>query len=228
VDLVTTPDLESRGVSCAESLLVDNGIRKILHPSTCGLRLVGRCPTDEDEDEAMLITDSPITVQSPEHAEGRSIPSAPCRTRGTVLALATAPRRSHEFVLAPEAASVPTARRAVRETLQRWGESALENLLDDVELLTCELVTNAVQHAGDLTDMISISVIEDHEGGLLLGVRDNHPAVPEPKPQGAMMTCGRGLQIVLALVVEAGGYCGMQVHEHGSKTIWIRLPGVFS
>jgi anti-sigma regulatory factor (Ser/Thr protein kinase) len=176
----------------------------------------------------MLITDSPITVQSPEHAEGRAILSAPCRDRDTVLSLSTAPRRSHEFALAPEAASVPTARRAVRETLQGWGESALENLLDDVELLTCELVTNAVRHAGDLTDMISVSVMEDHEGGLLLGVRDNHPAVPQPKPQGTMMTCGRGLQMVLALVAEAGGYCGVQVHEHGSKTVWIRLPCVFS
>ena len=52
-------------------------------------------------------------------------------------------RTAHRF--APQSASASAARRFVRETLTGWGADAV---IDDAVLLTNELVTNAVVHAG--------------------------------------------------------------------------------
>jgi anti-sigma regulatory factor (Ser/Thr protein kinase) len=47
----------------------------------------------------------------------------------------------------PESAAVPAARRFVRETLRSWQLLGCDGLLADAELLTSELVTNAIAHA---------------------------------------------------------------------------------
>src|ERR1035438_8480186 len=82
----------------------------------------------------------------------------------------------------PEPAAVAAARRFVRETLQSWllAEQAPEGsgLVDDAVLLTSELVTNAVVHAG--TPVHVTCKLAD--GGLEVMVRGSLPASMVPGP----------------------------------------------
>ena len=85
----------------------------------------------------------------------------------------------------PEPAAVAAARKFVRDTLCSWldtapGAEADGGLVDDAVLLTSELVTNAVVHAGtqvQVTCKLAAGAVE-------VVVRDSHPArmVPGPAP----------------------------------------------
>src|ERR1700678_1417127 len=77
---------------------------------------------------------------------------------------------------APEPAAAAQARRFVRETLRTWGvpepAEGAPSLIDDAVLLTSELVTNAVVHAGtqvQVTCRINGKAVE-------VAVGDRHPA----------------------------------------------------
>ena len=84
----------------------------------------------------------------------------------------------------PEPAAVAAARKFVRETLQSWlhpgpGPAEDAGLVDDAVLLTSELVTNAVVHAGtdvQVTCKLAGSAVE-------VVVRDSHPARHGPGPR---------------------------------------------
>jgi anti-sigma regulatory factor (Ser/Thr protein kinase) len=93
--------------------------------------------------------------------------------------------RAAQFAAAPDAAN--RARRFVRETLTDWGKSGaygLESVLDDALLLTSELVTNAVVHAG--TSASVLCELRTGAGGTPAGIRvevaDRHPSKPLPAP----------------------------------------------
>src|SRR5713226_3056758 len=82
----------------------------------------------------------------------------------------------------PEPAAVAAARQFVRETLQGWLETRPsaegQVLVDDAVLLTSELVTNAVVHAGT-----PVQVTCKMGGtGVEVVVRDSHPARMVPGP----------------------------------------------
>ncbi len=53
----------------------------------------------------------------------------------------------------PVGRSVATARAFVRDTLQGWGYG---DIVDDAVVLTSELVTNAVVHAGTAADVLCL------------------------------------------------------------------------
>src|SRR5690242_18033915 len=116
-------------------------------------------------------------------------------------------RRNDRVVSAayrPEPAAVASARKFVRETLQGWLDTrpapADTELVDDAVLLTSELVTNAVVHAGtqvQVTCKLAASAVE-------VVVRDSHPARMVPGPARddsipAERTNGRGLLLPSAL-----------------------------
>lgn len=95
----------------------------------------------------------------------------------------------------PAPTSVSEARRFARDVLADWG---LDELLDDVVLLTSELVTNAVTHAG--TPMTVAVVREDDR--LRIDVFDQHPTRVLPVGANARPGAGehgRGLLITSAL-----------------------------
>jgi serine phosphatase RsbU (regulator of sigma subunit)/anti-sigma regulatory factor (Ser/Thr protein kinase) len=95
----------------------------------------------------------------------------------------------------PAPTSVSEARRFAREVLADWG---LDDLLDDVVLLTSELVTNAVTHAG--TPM-TVAVVRE-EDRLRIDVFDQHPTRVLPVGANARPGAGehgRGLLITSAL-----------------------------
>ena len=100
----------------------------------------------------------------------------------------------------PAPTSVSEARRFAREVLADWG---LDDLLDDVVLLTSELVTNAVTHAG--TPM-TVAVVRE-EDRLRIDVFDQHPTRVLPVGVNARPGAGehgRGLLITSALATAWG------------------------
>jgi len=123
----------------------------------------------------------------------------------------------------PEPTAAAAARRFVRDTLQAWAATGAitdgHGLVDDAVLLTSELVTNAVVHAGTevyLTCRLADDAVE-------VVVRDGHPArlVPEAADDEsgpAESTGGRGLLLPAALASAWGVAYG-----RSSKAVWFRL-----
>jgi serine phosphatase RsbU (regulator of sigma subunit)/anti-sigma regulatory factor (Ser/Thr protein kinase) len=123
----------------------------------------------------------------------------------------------------PEPAAVAAARRFVRETLQSWlaPEQAPggHGLVDDAVLLTSELVTNAVVHAGTPVQV----TCKLFDGGLEVVVRDSLPAVMVPGPvkdenMPAERTSGRGLLLPSALASAWGVTYGQ-----AAKAVWFQM-----
>ncbi|MCP9956715.1 ATP-binding protein [Streptomyces sudanensis] len=107
----------------------------------------------------------------------------------------------------------------VRCALRRlWGHRIAEEPVCTAELLTSELVTNALVHTAH-----GAVVTATLDGGVLrVEVRDFAPEPPAPRvpaPDGG--THGRGLLLVQALADEWG------VRAQGvGKTVWFELLGV--
>ncbi|MEU1009973.1 ATP-binding protein [Streptomyces sp. NPDC005890] len=108
--------------------------------------------------------------------------------------------------------AVPEARRALRELLRHWGKPGRSEI---AELLTSELVTNALVHTDD--DAVLTAVVED--GGLRVEVRDFVARRPEASASSSDDdTHGRGLLLVQSLA-DAWG-----VRPHGvGKSVWFEL-----
>lgn len=123
----------------------------------------------------------------------------------------------------PEPAAVAAARRFVRETLEEWiaarGDGDGRGLVDDAVLLTSELVTNAVVHAGTAVQVVCRLAGEEVE----VVVSDGDPGrmVPEPRQQEvvpAERTGGRGLLLPASLASAWGVTYG-----RAAKAVWFRM-----
>ncbi|MGC0206591.1 SpoIIE family protein phosphatase [Streptomyces levis] len=117
----------------------------------------------------------------------------------------------------PVGRSVASARSFVRDTLQGWG---FADIVDDAVVLTSELVTNAVVHAGTSADVLCLRSDE----GVRIEVADRYPEREIPL-QGAAINMGnpdreggRGLQLCAALA----GRWGVE-YTPTHKTVWFRL-----
>jgi len=91
-------------------------------------------------------------------------------------------------------------------------------VVDDAELLTSEIVSNVVQHAGgDLT-----VDIECDEQSIQVAVADESRQPPIVREHVATdSTCGRGMTIVSRLAADWG--CRPRSDGPG-KVVWFRLP----
>lgn len=103
-----------------------------------------------------------------------------------------------------------TARDLVAEHLPRW---ALAALVDDVQLVTSELVTNAVQYApyGDVG-----FALRRADGVLRVEVTDASPGHPLSRHADADDENGRGLELV-QLLADRWGY---HRNPDGTKSVW--------
>lgn len=110
----------------------------------------------------------------------------------------------------------------MRDTLQDWvvtGTADGHGLVDDAVLLTSELVTNAVVHAGTPVQVtcrladgaVEVVVSDGHPGRLV-------PEAPELEPVPSERTGGRGLLLPAALASAWGVAYG-----RASKAVWFRL-----
>ncbi|MFE2579897.1 ATP-binding protein [Streptomyces sp. NPDC059378] len=108
--------------------------------------------------------------------------------------------------------AVPEARRALRELLRHWGKPGRSEI---AELLTSELVTNALVHT-DRDALLTATVGPD---GLRVEVRDFVAGRPRPwVPAAQDGTHGRGLHLVQSLASAWG------VRPHGvGKAVWFEL-----
>ncbi|MFI7012545.1 ATP-binding protein [Streptomyces sp. NPDC050145] len=113
--------------------------------------------------------------------------------------------------------AVPETRRAVRELLRHWGDPGQSEI---AELLTSELVTNALVHT-DREAEITATVRPD---GLRVEVRDYTGRRPEPRTRPADDgTHGRGLFLVESLA-DAWGVSAPGAGDPG-KVVWFELTG---
>ncbi|QHC27272.1 SpoIIE family protein phosphatase [Streptomyces sp. GS7] len=117
----------------------------------------------------------------------------------------------------PVGRSVATARAFVRDTLQGWG---CVDIVDDAVVLTSELVTNAVVHAGTAADVLCLRT----DGGVRVSVADRYPEreIPLQSAGQAMVhpdrEGGRGLLLCGALAARWGvEYTAAQKH------VWFHL-----
>lgn len=114
--------------------------------------------------------------------------------------------------LAPETSSARHARRFVDEVLNRWH---CDSLLDEVQLLVSELVTNAVVHAGSDVE-VAVRLLGD---SLRIEVLDRAPATqlrPSTPPDEA--ESGRGLLLVETMATA----WGVEALD-GGKVVWFEV-----
>ncbi len=117
----------------------------------------------------------------------------------------------------PVSRSVATARSFVRDTLQGWG---FADIVDDAVVLTSELVTNAVVHAGTSADVLCLRT----EDGARIEVADRYPEREIPL-QGNHINMGnpdreggRGLQLCAAMASRWG-----VEYTSTHKQVWFQL-----
>ncbi|MER6955289.1 SpoIIE family protein phosphatase [Streptomyces sp. NPDC000618] len=117
----------------------------------------------------------------------------------------------------PVGRSVATARSFVRDTLQGWG---FADIVDDAVVLTSELVTNAVVHAGTHAEVLCLR----SDDGVRIEVADRYPEREIPL-QGSPATMGspdreggRGLQLCAAIA----GRWGVE-YTPTHKQVWFQL-----
>ncbi|MGW3497696.1 SpoIIE family protein phosphatase [Streptomyces sp. NPDC001020] len=118
---------------------------------------------------------------------------------------------------APVGRSVATARSFVRDTLQGWG---FADIVDDAVVLTSELVTNAVVHAGTSAEVLCLR----SDDGVRIEVADRYPEREIPLQTTAVSMGspdregGRGLQLCAALA----GRWGVE-YTPTHKQVWFQL-----
>jgi anti-sigma regulatory factor (Ser/Thr protein kinase) len=127
----------------------------------------------------------------------------------------------------PVPAAAAAARHFVRDTLRSWeltGRSEEQDaLVDDAVLLTSELVTNAVLHAGTPVQVTCRIVGDEPDGAVEIAVLDRRPGqlrpdLPHSPAEAAERTNGRGLQLPAQLASAWGvTYAGT------AKAVWFRI-----
>jgi anti-sigma regulatory factor (Ser/Thr protein kinase) len=108
--------------------------------------------------------------------------------------------------------SAAEARRFVVERLREWN---CAHIADAVVLLTSELVTNAVQHAG--TD-IGL-VVSCFDNTIRVEIDDHAVDAPVPHPRAQDVPTAHGLLLVDMM----SGRWGVDRHSTG-KTVWFEVP----
>ncbi|PIM69834.1 PAS domain S-box protein [Streptomyces sp. JV178] len=147
----------------------------------------------------------------PRQEVGRGSSHDENRTRSSVITA----RAAASFD--PVSRSVATARSFVRDTLQGWG---FADIVDDAVVLTSELVTNAVVHAGTSADVLCLR----SEDGVRIEVADRYPEREIPLQSSPVnmgspdREGGRGLQLCAALA----GRWGVE-YTPTHKQVWFQL-----
>jgi DNA-binding NarL/FixJ family response regulator len=109
--------------------------------------------------------------------------------------------------------SVREARRFLREVLERWGLSEVE---DAAQLVVSELVTNAITHAQSSCQVR----LSRSAHAVRVEVVDCGVGTPDPQPDDPAGEHGRGMHIVAVLSLA----WGTEVLTPGRKVVWAELP----
>ncbi|MEV5439065.1 SpoIIE family protein phosphatase [Streptomyces sp. NPDC052682] len=168
----------------------------------------GLIPGDQPPDPRPTAERMPQQRHEPAGQEAQPIEN---RSRSSVITA----RAAASFE--PVGRSVASARSFVRDTLQGWG---FADIVDDAVVLTSELVTNAVVHAGTSADVLCLR----SDDGVRIEVADRYPEREVPLQASAVTMGspdregGRGLQLCAALA----GRWGVE-YTPTHKTVWFQL-----
>lgn len=131
----------------------------------------------------------------------------------------TAAQRTRTSLDLPRGASAcPRARSWTADVLTRWDATSEES--DDVVLVMCELVTNAIVHA---TGPVRAHLRRDQAGCYHVQVDDGGPADRPDRPARHDDEHGRGLVIVGHLATRHGR--GHAPHPYRSRAWAVLSPG---
>ncbi|MGW0666858.1 ATP-binding protein [Streptomyces sp. NPDC002746] len=144
-------------------------------------------------------------------------------SRGSVPAGPVSYEGVWRFTAPATEVSVPRARHAVRDLLDRQGVPLDDDIAQGLLLIVSELVTNAVKHAALLSPELAVEVAVDADW-VRVSVEDNHPYRPTALETDYAQTGGRGLLLVREITREAGGACDVEHTAGGGKVIWAALP----
>ncbi|MFD7734498.1 ATP-binding protein [Kitasatospora phosalacinea] len=125
------------------------------------------------------------------------------------------------FSLPREPATVAAGRRRVRDLLAAWNTPLDEDTRFTLDLVTSELLGNAVRHATGDTVTVGVHADPLHHRAVI-EVYDSSPAVPVPGRPADDEESGRGLLLIAELALAHG-----VVRKRGGKWVWaeIALPG---
>ncbi len=115
--------------------------------------------------------------------------------------------------LPPERSAAAQARRFAREVSASWG--LLPEVIDDVELLVSELVTNAVLHAHSAARL----TIEHFDDRIRVTVADSSAAPPRLRDYGPEAATGRGVFLVDRLAHQ----WGVETDDDAGKRVWFEV-----
>lgn len=137
----------------------------------------------------------------------------PAPERGTVTD--STGNRLRYAVRRADLRAVADTRRRLRDQLRQWG---VATLTDTAELLTTEIVTNALQHTGGGA-VLTATLTPGPARRLRVEVHDSLARRPPPRPRPSDdATSGRGLLLVEALADTWG------VHTRGAgKVVWFEI-----
>jgi anti-sigma regulatory factor (Ser/Thr protein kinase) len=129
--------------------------------------------------------------------------NAPCRYDSRVASIDLPLQRS----------AAAQARRFVREVCASWG--LVHEVIDDIELLVSELVTNAVLHARSAARL----TIEHLGDCIRVTVADSSVVPPRLREYGPEAATGRGVFLVDRLARE----WGVETDDRAGKRVWFEV-----
>lgn len=115
------------------------------------------------------------------------------------LRIMRTPRAEGSTVPGHEARWVERCRRLCTAKLQLWG---MHGLVENAQLLTSELVTNALRHGDGSSDVVVRFVITTHAAVII--VDDGSPGAARVRQAGEDDEAGRGMLLVSALATQWG------------------------
>lgn len=128
------------------------------------------------------------------------LPITPVSIRDDLsLRIMRAPRTPSEAVPEHEARWAERCRRICTAKLQLWG---MPDLIENAQLLTSELVTNALRHGDGSSDIIVRFVITTDRAVIV--VDDGSPGKAQVHQAGVDDEMGRGMLLVSALATQWG------------------------
>jgi len=151
-------------------------------------------------------------IQDPAESRRRTATCPECE--GTVALMSRRrARRTLGTLLPPVPESAQASRQFVATTLGGW---ELSQLIDDVELIVSELVTNAVAYAREPI-MLTLTA---RPSTVRVEVEDDSPAWPIPRNGSAKDEAGRGLVLVGAM----SRAWGVRAVDGIGKAVWADVP----
>lgn len=125
--------------------------------------------------------------------------------------------RSMQVDVANTPKAVATARQAIADAVEAWGIGGPHDgaIVDDLLLVTTELLSNAVKFSSGAVTML----LTWRSGVLRVTVTDNAPSPATLRSPGPHASGGRGLAIVAAL----SSRWGQTPYADGCKEVWAEV-----